>query len=223
MYMSGILPRIGVMTRATGEKNMAKRSLTMTVVFWLLVAVGGVHAAGDAEAGKAKSAVCMACHGADGNSINPEWPSLAGQVPEYLVKQLQDFKSGARKNALMVGMVAPLSEQDMEDLAAYYASQTLKVSAPADRKRAQEGQRLYRGGNAKTLVSACMSCHGPSGRGIPPRFPRVSGQHAVYSESQLLAFKAGKRSNDNETMTRIAFRMSESEIKAVAHYMSGLK
>ncbi len=202
---------------------MAKRSLTMTVVFWLLVAVGGVHAAGDAEAGKAKSAVCIACHGADGNSINPEWPSLAGQVPEYLVKQLQDFKSGARKNALMVGMVAPLSEQDMEDLAAYYASQTLKVSAPADRKRAQEGQRLYRGGNAKTLVSACMSCHGPSGRGIPPRFPRVSGQHAVYSESQLLAFKAGKRSNDNETMTRIAFRMSESEIKAVAHYMSGLK
>ncbi len=202
---------------------MAKRSLTMTVVFWLLVAVGGVHAAGDAEAGKAKSAVCMACHGADGNSINPEWPSLAGQVPEYLVKQLQDFKSGARENALMVGMVAPLSEQDMEDLAAYYASQTLKVSAPADRKRAQEGQRLYRGGNAKTLVSSCMSCHGPSGQGIPPRFPRVSGQHAVYSESQLLAFKAGKRSNDNETMTRIAFRMSESEIKAVAHYMSGLK
>ncbi len=223
MYMSGILPRIGVMTRATGERNMAKRSVTIVVVFWLLVAVGGVHAAGDAKAGKAKSQNCGACHGADGNSFNPEWPSLAGQVPEYLVKQLQDFKSGARQNVVMAGMVAPLSEQDMEDLAAYYASQILKVSAPADRDRAQEGQRLYRGGNAKMLVSACMSCHGPSGRGIPPRFPRVSGQHAVYSESQLLAFKTGKRSNDNETMTRIAFRMSESEIKAVAHYMSGLK
>ncbi len=221
--MGGILPRIGVMTRAPGEKNMAKRSLTVAVVFWLLVGVGGVHAAGDAETGKAKSAACLACHGADGNSINPEWPSLAGQVPEYLVKQLQDFKSGARQNAVMTGMVAPLSEQDMADLAAYYASQTLKVSAPTDIQKAQKGQRLYRGGNAKMLVSACMSCHGPSGQGIPPRFPRVSGQHAVYSESQLLAFKAGKRSNDNEVMTRIAFRMSESEIKAVAHYLSGLK
>ena len=202
---------------------MAKRSLIIAVVFGLLVGTGGVHAAGDAEAGKAKSSTCLACHGADGNSINPEWPSLAGQVPEYLVKQLQDFKSGARKNAVMTGMVAPLSEQDMEDLAAYFASQTLKVSAPADIEKAQEGQRLYRGGNAKMLVSACMSCHGPSGKGIPPRFPRVSGQHAVYSENQLLAFKAGKRSNDNEVMTRIAFRMSESEIKAVAHYISGLK
>ncbi|TDJ70312.1 MAG: cytochrome c4 [Proteobacteria bacterium] len=202
---------------------MAKRSLTLAVVFWLLTGVGGVYAAGDIEAGKAKSAACLACHGADGNSINPEWPSLAGQMQEYLVKQLQDFKSGARKNAIMAGMVAPLSQQDMEDLAVYFASQALKVSASADREKAQEGQRLYRGGNAKTLVSACMSCHGPSGRGIPPRFPRVSGQHAVYSESQLLAFKAGKRSNDNEIMTRIAFRMSESEIKAVAHYMSGLK
>ena len=202
---------------------MAKRSLTVAVVFWLLVGVGGVYAAGDAEAGKAKSAACLACHGADGNSINPEWPSLAGQVPEYLVKQLQDFKSGARQNAVMTGMVAPLSAQDMEDLAAYYASQTLKVSVPTDIQEAQKGQRLYRGGNAKMLVSACMGCHGPSGQGIPPRFPRVSGQHAVYSESQLLAFKAGKRSNDNEVMTRIAFRMSESEIKAVAHYMSGLK
>ncbi len=202
---------------------MAKRSLTLAVVFWLLAGVGGVYAAGDIEAGKAKSAACLACHGADGNSINPEWPSLAGQVPEYLVKQLQDFKSGARKNAIMVGMVAPLSERDMEDLAVYFASQALKVSASADMEKAQKGQRLYRGGNAKTLVSACMSCHGPSGQGIPPRFPRVSGQHAVYSESQLLAFKTGKRSNDNEIMTRIAFRMSESEIKAVAHYMSGLK
>lgn len=221
--MGGILPRIGVMARAPGEKNMAKRSLTLAVVFWLLTGVGGVHAAGDMEAGKAKSAACLACHGADGNSINPEWPSLAGQMQEYLVKQLQDFKSGARKNAIMAGMVAPLSQQDMEDLAVYFASQILKVSASADMEKAQEGQRLYRGGNAQTLVSACMSCHGPSGQGIPPRFPRVSGQHAVYSESQLLAFKAGKRSNDNEIMTRIAFRMSESEIKAVAHYMSGLK
>jgi cytochrome c553 len=221
--MGGILPRIGVMTRVPGEKNMAKRSLTMAVVFWLLVGVGGVHAAGDAKAGKAKSAACLACHGADGNSSNPEWPRLAGQVPEYLVKQLQDFKSGARQNPIMANIVRPLSEQDMEDLAAYYASHTVKVSAPTDMKKAQKGQRLYRGGNAKTLVSACMSCHGPSGRGIPPRFPRVSGQHAVYSEGQLLAFKVGKRSNDNEVMTRIAFRMSEIEIRAVAHYMSGLK
>lgn len=202
---------------------MAKRAFTMGLVFWLALALGGVHAAGDAAAGKAKSATCQTCHGADGNSINPEWPSLAGQVPEYIVKQLQDFKSGARQNAIMAGLVAPLSQQDMEDVAAYYASQTLKVNPPADMDRAQKGQRLYRGGNRKMLVSACMSCHGPSGHGIPPRFPRVSGQHAAYSESQLLAFKAGERSNDSEVMTRIAFRMSESEIKAVAQYMSGLK
>lgn len=202
---------------------MTKISVTMGLVFWLLAGMGGVHAAGDAEAGKAKSQTCGACHGGDGNSINPEWPSLAGQVPEYIVKQLQDFKSGARQNAIMAGMVAPLSQQDMEDVAAYYATTTLKITPPADLDQAQAGQRLYRGGNAKTLVSACMSCHGPSGQGIPPRFPRVSGQHAGYAEGQLLAFKAGERSNDNEVMTRIAFRMSESEIKAVAHFMSGLK
>ncbi|MDH3670655.1 MAG: cytochrome c4 [Gammaproteobacteria bacterium] len=202
---------------------MAKRSVTTVLVLWLLAGVGGVHAAGDAEAGEVKSAACVVCHGTAGNSIRPEWPSLAGQVPEYLVKQLQDFKSGARQNPVMANIVGPLSAQDMEDLAAYFASQTMKVSAPADMKQAQQGERLYRGGNVKMLVSACMSCHGPSGRGIPPRFPRVSGQQAVYSEIQLLAFKAGKRSNDNEVMTRIAFRMSESDIKAVAHYMSGLK
>ncbi len=202
---------------------MAKTWLTAAGVCYLLVGVGGVHAAGDVAAGKAKSATCAACHGADGNSVNPEWPNLAGQVPEYLVKQLQDYKSGARQNAVMAGMAAPLSQQDMDNLAAYYASQTLKVNPPADMDKAQAGQPLYRGGNAKTQVSACMSCHGPSGKGIPPRFPRVSGQQAVYSENQLLAFKAGRRNNDGEVMTRIAFRMSESEIKAVAHYMSGLE
>ena len=201
---------------------MKQGSMVILAACAVFLIAGVAQAGGDVAAGQALAKKCAACHGAKGEGKKKN-PPIAGLDPAAFAKSLHDYKSGARKNAIMAGMVAPLSERDMEDLAAYFASQTLKVSAPADIEKAQKGQRLYRGGNAKMLVSACMSCHGPSGKGIPPRFPRVSGQHAVYSESQLLAFKAGKRSNDNEVMTRIAFRMSESEIKAVAHYMSGLK
>ncbi len=200
----------------------------MSIVTRLLMglaclAVVQVHAAGDPQAGRTKAAACAACHGANGKSNNPAWPNLAAQVPGYIAKQLADFKAGRRQNAIMAGQVANLSEQDMADLDAYYASLPLAI-APA--QQADEmtalGQKLYRGGNFKTGVSACMSCHGPSGHGIPPHFPRVSGQNAPYTEAQLLAFKSEKRTNDNEIMTRIAFRMSEKEIKAVAKYMQHL-
>ena len=178
---------------------------------------------GDPAAGKAKAAACAACHGADGNGgADLSWPKLAGQIPEYLAQQLKDFKTGVRKNPIMAGMAAPLSEKDMQDLAAFYASQTLKPGAATSKELALAGERVYRGGNAKTGVSACMSCHGPSGHGIPPRFPRVTGQNAAYTERQLLDFKSSRRVNDDGIMTRITFRMSESEIKAVSEYMAGL-
>jgi cytochrome c553 len=185
-------------------------------------AAGNVMAA-DSAAGKTKSAVCAACHGVDGNSAAPNFPKLAGQDARYLAKQLADFKSGARKDPSMVGMVAGLSRKDMENLGAYYASQKLKPGAASgDAATLKKAERLYRGGDAKSGISACMSCHGPSGHGIPPRFPAVSGQHAAYTQKQLLDFKAGTRSNDSETMTRIAFRLSAAEIKAVSEYMAGL-
>ena len=180
------------------------------------------YAAGDAAAGKAKSVACAACHGPDGNSVNPEWPKLAGQHPAYLVEQLRAFKEGRRKNATMAPMAVNLSEQDMQDLAAYFSNQVLNLTGAANAKLAKQGERLYRGGIAKRQVAACTGCHGPSGQGIPPRFPRLSGQHAAYATQQLLAFKAGRRPSDADIMTTIAFRLSEQEIRALAEYLSGL-
>lgn len=179
--------------------------------------------AGDVAAGKAKAAACAGCHGVDGNGgADPSWPKLAGQIPEYLVKQLNDFKTGARKNPVMNGMAAGLTPKDMQNIAAFYAAQKIKPGAAASKELAKQGERIYRGGNAKMGVSACMSCHGPSGHGIPPRFPRVSAQTAVYTERQLLDFKSSRRGNDDGIMTRITFRMSEAEVKAVSEYMAGL-
>ena len=178
---------------------------------------------GDVAAGKAKTAACVACHGVDGNGgADPSWPKLAEQSPEYIVKQLNDFKTGVRKNPIMNGMAAALTPKDMQNIAAYYAAQKIKPGAAGSKELAQQGERIYRGGNAKMGVSACMSCHGPSGHGIPPRFPRVSAQTAAYTERQLLDFKSSRRSNDDGIMTRISFRMSEAEIKAVSEYMAGL-
>lgn len=204
----------------------AARWCSAVVAYFVLV--GSAVAApaaetGDVTAGKAKTAACVACHGADGNGgADPTWPKLAGQAPEYLVKQLQDFKTGARKNPIMNGMAAGLSPKDMQNIAAFYAAQKIKPGAAGSKELAQQGERIYRGGNAKMGVSACMSCHGPSGHGIPPRYPRVSAQTAAYTERQLLDFKSSRRANDDGIMTRIAFRMSEAEIKAVSEYMAGL-
>lgn len=197
--------------------------LALVAIAALSCSSAGAAVGGDPAAGKAKAAACAACHGADGNGgADLSWPKLAGQIPEYLAQQLKDFKTGVRKNPIMAGMAAPLSEKDMQDLAAFYASQTLKPGAATSKELALAGERVYRGGNAKTGVSACMSCHGPSGHGIPPRFPRVTGQNAAYTERQLLDFKSSRRVNDDGIMTRITFRMSESEIKAVSEYMAGL-
>ena len=173
--------------------------------------------------------VCAACHAADGNSIGPANPKLAGQFPEYLHKQLVDFKAQggkkpARENPVMNGMVANLSAADMQNLAAYFSGQKLKPAAATDKDLETLGQKVWRGGNAQTGVPACAGCHGPTGAGIPAEFPRVAGQYAEYVATQLRSFRDGARANDPNGMMRgVAGRMSEREIKAVAEYAAGLR
>lgn len=173
---------------------------------------------------KAKQ-LCASCHGADGNSANPQFPSLAGQVPGYVSDQLQRFKSGERANDIMKGIAAGLADEDMAGLDMYYTSQSIAPGAvpEEDKKMAERGERLYRGGYAPMSVSACMSCHGPSGHGVPRQYPRVAGQKREYLEQQLLAFKSGKRMSYSDIMNSIAFRLSEQQIKEVSAYMHALK
>jgi len=197
--------------------------LVFTAVFSLISSVSPAWAGGDAAAGKEKSATCAGCHGADGNSANPEWPKLAGQGDRYLHKQLKDFKGGVRKNATMAPMVAALGDQDMVDLAAFFSSQTVQAGS-ADENLVELGEKIYRGGNPASGVSACIGCHGPSGAGNPAAgFPSLSSQHAKYVENQLNTFKSGERSNDAGKMMRtIAGKLTEKEIRAVASYVQGL-
>src|SRR3970282_2105755 len=172
---------------------------------------------------------CVACHGADGNSVAPANPKLAGQHTNYLYKQLTDFKAqggkrAARENALMAGMVANLSNVDMRALAAYYAAHKLKPAAAGDKDLAALGQKIWRGGIADKNVAACAGCHGPDGAGIPGQYPRLAGQFAGYVDAQLTLFRAGGRANDPNGMMRgVAARMSDEEIKAVAEYTAGLR
>jgi cytochrome c553 len=197
---------------------------------WLivgLIAMGmaaGAQAAGDAAAGQARAMVCLACHGPDGNSPNPIWPKLAGQHPDYIVKQLQAFKSGERVEPLMLPMAAPLSDEDMANLAAFFSGQQISEGA-ADPEKVKLGEALYRGGNKATGVAACMACHGPSGLGNPSaNYPRISGQHAPYVEKALKNFRDGSRKTDPNMMMRgVAGKMTDAEISAVAQYLQGLK
>lgn len=168
--------------------------------------------------------VCAACHGADGNSPLPANPSLAGQHPDYLAKQLAEFKSGARKNAVMTGMAASLSPEDMRNIAQYYGSRKPKDSAARDKDLAVKGRALFRGGIASKGVAACAGCHSPNGAGIPSQYPRLAGQHADYVVVQLKAFRAGERANDpNQMMRDTAGKLSDGEITALAEYIAGLR
>lgn len=173
--------------------------------------------------------VCAACHAADGNSIAPANPKIAGQFVEYLDKQLLDFKAqggkkAARESAIMAGMVANLSDADRKGLASYYASQKLKPAAAADKGLAAQGQKIWRGGNAASGVPACAGCHGPAGAGLPNQYPRIAGQYAEYIATQLRAFKEGGRANDaNGAMRGVAARLTEREIRAVSEYAAGLR
>ena len=199
-----------------------------------LLCAGGAAAQGTAKPDAAKgqgiaSQTCAACHGADGNSSAAPNPKLAGQFYEYLHRQLVHFKpqagkKPARDNAVMASMLANLSAADMQNVAAYYASQKLKPAAAKDKELAALGQKIYRGGNAATAVAACAGCHGPSGAGMPAQYPRISGQFAEYVEAQLKAFRSGARTNDPNGMMRgVAVRMTDREIQAVAEYIAGLR
>lgn len=190
-------------------------------------ALGMNHAAwaeGSAEAGRDKSVVCAACHGPDGNSANPEWPSLAGQHAGYVVAQLQAFKEGRRENPLMTPMALGLSDQDMQDLAAFYQSQA-PAAREADEALAERGRRLYLGGDLERGITACIACHGPTGQGNPlANYPVVAGQHAAYSAAALRAYAAGERRSDpNQMMRDIAARMTAEDIRAVSAFLEGLR
>ncbi|MGB1773876.1 MAG: c-type cytochrome [Arenicellales bacterium] len=189
----------------------------------LMTGVSAQGIAGDPAAGEAKAQACVACHGADGNSANSGFPSLAGQVPGYIAGQLAAFKSGKRANAIMMGLAQPLSAEDMADLDAWYASQTIAPRSISEDQLAlaSEGESLYRGGSAELAVPACMACHGPAGRGMPSNYPRVAGQWPEYLEGQLLAFKSGQRAG--KIMGPIAHRLSAQQIHALSVYMSALQ
>lgn len=205
-------------------KNLGKALLVTTA----LLAGATAQAAGNAEAGKAKSAVCAGCHGADGNSPTAEFPSLAGQNEKYLVKQMLDIQGDAdgsrRPVPMMAPMVAGLSAQDIADLAAFYAAQTATPGA-ARKDLVELGERIYRAGNRETGVAACTACHSPTGAGnAPAGFPRLSGQHPQYMEKQLYDFRNGTRNNDGDArvMRDVARFLSDEEIRAVSSYASGL-
>jgi cytochrome c553 len=183
-------------------------------------------AKGDAAAGQGKSAICAACHGVDGNSMVATWPKLAGQHEGYLTRQITLIKAGARPVPEMAGITPGLSEQDIEDLAAYFASQTGNGGV-ADESLVELGARIYRAGNAETGVPACMACHGPAGEGNPlSGYPALAGQHAVYTASMLTRFKGGEnwgeKDASSKVMNGVAARLTADEIQAVSSYIEGL-
>ena len=205
------------------------RLKTALLTLWMTVAVT-VHSEplveGSAEAGKARSVTCAACHGPDGNSVNPAWPSIAGQNAPYILKQLQAFKSGSRTDPLMTAQAMPLSEQEMRDLAVYYAGQAPAPKAVAAPESVNKGEALYQGGDAENRVAACLACHGPTGRGNPAAaYPMLKGQHATYTATQLRNYANGQRKSDGPTrvMRDIAARLEEDDILAVASYVQGLQ
>lgn len=200
-----------------------------TLALSTMAAAQGAAKPDPAKGQRIANQICVACHASDGNSPLPANPKLAGQFPEYLHKQLANFKPAAgkkaeRDNAVMAGMVANLSDADMRDVAAFYASQKLKPESAKNKDLAAQGQKIYRGGNLANGVAACAGCHGPDGAGIPSQYPRIAGQYAEYIEAQLTAFRSGARANDSNGMMRgVAAKMSEPEIKAVAEYVAGLR
>jgi cytochrome c553 len=225
---------------------MKRFSMLPSLMIALLAAAAPVHAnepakaayKGDAAKGQPiAAAVCGACHGPDGNSVVPVNPKLAGQNAEYLFKQMKNFKGGPegkpeRNNAIMNGMIAAYSEEQMRDFAAYFSSQTQKGEVAKNRETVEMGQKLYRAGDLTKGLPACAACHGPAGAGIPAQFPRIGGQYADYLEAQLKAFRAsgadpkdpnGRDNDPNRMMRMVAVKMTDPEIKAVADYIAGLR
>lgn len=176
----------------------------------------------DVAKGEASFATCASCHGADGNSGTPTNPKLAQQHPEYLVKQLQEFKSGKRANAIMMGFASGLSEDDMKNIAFWLASNKAKTGFAKDKELVALGERIYRGGIQDRQIAACAGCHSPTGAGIPAQYPRLSGQHAEYVTTQLTNFRDGIRKNSLQ-MNQVAAKLNDREIRALADYIAGLR
>ena len=190
-------------------------------------APAAAHAAAPAKPDLARgqaiaTQVCAACHSVDGGRGSPANPIIAGQHPDYIVKQLAEFKTDKRKNPVMKGFASALSEADMKNVAAFYAGKQAKPGFAKSKESVALGEKIYRGGIADKAVPACAGCHSPTGAGIPAQFPRVGGQHADYTQAQLVAFRAGAR-NNNPMMTAIASKMSDKEIQAVSDYLAGLR
>lgn len=182
-----------------------------------IAAVGG-----DPEAGQSKAAPCAACHGPDGNSPGPQWPKLAGQHADYTLQQLRRYKSGERADPVMQSMVAPISEQDMRDIAAFYAQQSIRPGV-ADEDLVRRGERLYRGGDPEAGVPACIACHGPDGAGIPGTgYAAIGGQHAAYVLQALERYADGERADPRGIMNDLAGRLGEEDMRAVSSYVEGL-
>jgi cytochrome c553 len=210
------------------EKSNMKTSFAALTICVLLSGTswGQGLVEGSAEAGQAKAITCGACHGSDGNSVNPQWPSIAGQHPAYIVEQLQAFKNGTRTEPLMLGQAMMLSDEDMRNLAVYFSGNTTATKVIADPSTLDHGQRLYRGGSRDNQTPACIACHGPNGRGNPAAsYPSLKGQYAVYIAKQLRDYARGARRSDGATrvMRDIASRLSEEDIVAVSSYVQGLQ
>jgi cytochrome c553 len=202
----------------------AASAVLLTAAFALPVAAAGATAPAKADLvkGQEKAATCMACHTADGTRGQPANPILQGQHAEYIVKQLTEFKAGKRANAIMAGMAATLTPEDMVNVAAFYNSKPAVPGAARNKDTVALGEKIYRGGIAAKQVPACAGCHNPTGAGIPAQYPRLGGQHADYTEAQLVGFRSGARGNSAQMMA-IAARMSDKEIKAVSDYIAGLR
>lgn len=195
----------------------------MLLVGIILALIGTVNA--QEHPGKAiVMQVCVACHTETGNSLVPIYPKIAGQIPEYMIKQIKEFKSGVRQNAIMQPMVANLSEEDIRLVADYFSRQTLKPEAEQNAELVTIGKQIYRSGIKTKNLAACMACHGPDGKGVRALYPQVKGQYAQYLVAQLKAFRSEERQNDPERIMRdLAGKMSDREIEAVAQYMSSLR
>ena len=199
--------------------------LRAPAILLVFVSLQGL-AEGDASAGQAKSAICAACHGADGNSMVPNWPKLAGQHEQYLVRQVSLIQSGARPVPEMIGIVTSLTPQDIADIAAWYSGQTI-VGGVADQAQIELGERIFRAGNMESGVPACMACHGPAGEGNPlAGYPALAGQHAVYTGNILTRFRNGENWGEgdasSQVMNGVAAELTDAEIAAVASYIQGL-
>ena len=206
------------------EKSLFTRQICISfTLILLLIAPISFSMAGDVEAGKSKSIVCSACHGQDGNSINPLWPSLAGQHKQYTIHTLRAYQNGTRVDAVMQAQVMALTEQDLEDIAAYYNAQIMQKK-DYDYGLAKKGESLYRGGNASTGVAACIACHGPTGRGNPGAgYPSLAGQHAEYTADALKGYiKTERKAGLNDMMQSLAPRLTAEEIEAVSEYIQAL-